>query len=418
MLQEFKQWMPKGQQLLFWGVLIVWMSSLLFLLFSGGKLGALMFFITTILTAYLLLLARWSGINDIVGKRISNNLNEKHRLETGDSIHLKTIFSIPGFWPIPYIFIRDQLIHHQLGTKIYQSSFVPDFDRNGYIEFTVPDLMRGSYKFGQTECSTGDLLNLFEHKSFLNLPSQFNVYPKTIRIREWPDVSLLKKSIFRNASASRYQKETNQIDGVREYVHGDRLSRIHWNASAKTGELKSKEFIRESIPKILLIIDQFYDAYDDDKQFELAVSATASMINYISKQQIPVGLFSPGKKVRYFKPKHGGANRHRLEDHLLYVSSDGDIPIQEALLNQRLQRLQGSLVVVITPVADDHIFHRLRWLKKMKLQPCHILLSSQASRENEKWKHRLQVEQISSYKIRSLEELPVALRGSNHESSG
>ncbi|MRH43433.1 DUF58 domain-containing protein [Aquibacillus halophilus] len=408
MLQVIKQSMPKDQQPLFWGVMVVWLCSFLYLLFSGGKLALIMVIITTIITAYLLLLARWSGINDITGKRVFSNTNELNRLETGDTFHLKTFFKIPGFWPIPYVLIKDQLIHHQLGTETYESSFVPDFYRSGEIDYSIYDLKRGSYRFGETECSTGDLLNLFEHKSSLQLPSEFKVYPKTIRIKDWPYISTFRKAISISSSTI-YKKETTEINGVREYIHGDRLSKVHWNASAKTGDLKSKEFTPESVTKILIIIDQYKLFYNDDKQFELAVSIAASIIRYVSKQQMPIGLFSPGKQVSFYQPKPGVTYSHRLEEHLLYVGMDGNLTIQKALLDQRLKRLQGSLVIIITPDASDQLFHRLKWLKKMNLHPCYIWLSSMKNPESEEWERRLKGEQITFYQIDSLAKLPVAL---------
>ncbi|WP_078549475.1 DUF58 domain-containing protein [Litchfieldia alkalitelluris] len=412
MLKAIKQWMPRDQRGLLWGVMFVWLTSLLFLLFTGGELGVLLFFITTVITTYLLLLGKWSGIKDIKGERASTNPGQ--RLETGDSFHVETSFEIPGFWPISYVLIKDEITHHQFGKQIYQSSFVPTTYRTGKVSYTISNLKRGAYDFGATECSITDLLNLFQHKATILLPVTFKVYPKSIRIKEWSFVSALRSGV-RDSSMSRNQKETTEIDGVREYTNGDRLSRIHWNASAKTGELKSKEFIRESVPKILIVIDQYHHSYHDEEQFELAVSTAASIIRYSSKQQIPIGLFSPGKKVNYYEVQQGMTYSHRLEEHLLYVKRDGENNIPKALLHRHLTRLQGSLIVVITPEKSNLLFHRLVGMKKMNLHPCHICIAPQKDSEVEKWKRRLDTEQIHCYMVDSLKELPVVLGGKTVE---
>ncbi len=412
MLQAMKNWMPKDQRSLFWGVIFVWISSLLFLLFTGGKLGVLLFFIMTVITSYLLLLGKWSGIKDIKGERISTNSSK--RLETGDSYQVETTFEIPGFWPILYVLIKDQVTHHRFGRQIYQSSFVPTTYRTGKISYTISNLKRGTYTFEATECSTTDLLHLFQHKTSLQLPTTFKVYPKSILIKEWSFASSLRNGI-RDSYSSRYQKETTELDGVREYTHGDRLSRIHWNASAKTGALKSKEFMRESVPKIMIVLDQYHHSYQDDVQFELAVSIAVSIIRYSSKNQMPIGLFLPGKKVNYFEPHQGEKHCHRLEEHLLYVKKDGEINIQKALLNRHLGRLQGSLVVVITPESNYPFLHGLRGLKKMNLHPCHLYTSRTNDSAVEKWERHLQADQIHCYPIASLKELPVVLGGKQFE---
>ncbi|MBM7573720.1 uncharacterized protein (DUF58 family) [Aquibacillus albus] len=407
MLQAIKQLMPKDQGPLVCGVIIVWVSSLLYLLFSGGKLAFILFVIITMISTYQLLLAKCSGIHTITGDRISKL---PKRLEAGDFYHIKTTFRIPGFWPILYVLIKERLTHHKFGTQIYESSFVPNFYRCGDIAYSIPNLKRGSYTFEETECSTGDLLNLFEHKSSLQLPLSFNVYPRTVHIDNWPYVSSFRKAI-RQTSASKYQKETIEMDGIRDYVHGDRLSIIHWNASAKTGDLKAKEFIRESVPNILILIDQYYASYHDEEQFELAVSTAASIIRYIRNHQIPVGLFLPGKQIRFYEPRPGVTYSHRLEEHLLHVDKNGEIPIEEVLLNQKLKQLQGSLVIVITPEASDSLFQRLQGLKKIQLHPCHIFLSSKDMPETELWENQLKKERIRYYPVRSLEALPAVLGG-------
>ena len=63
------------------------------------------------------------------------------------------------------------------------------------------------------------------------------------------------KGGFSHASAARASRETTQINGIREFLPGDRLSRIHWGATAKTGQWKSKEFEREALPRTIVLLD-------------------------------------------------------------------------------------------------------------------------------------------------------------------
>jgi len=406
MLQAVKQWMPNDQRALFWGVMLVWLCSLFFLLFTGGKLAFLLFFITTVITAYLVLLGKWSGITDIKAERMVTNYGK--RLETGDSFHIETNYQIPGFWPIPFVLIKDQVTHHEFGSQIYHSSFVPTTYRTGKVSYTISNLKRGTYTFGDTECSISDLLNLFQHKTSLPLPVTCKVYPKTITIKEWSLLSSFRNGV-RDVSISRFQRETTEMDGVRQYTHGDRLSRIHWNASAKTGEFKSKEFIRESVPNITIVLDQYRSSYQDEEQFELAVSIAASIIRYCTKNEIPTGLLSPGKKVMFYEAQSGVNNHQLLEEHLLYVKMDGEINIQKALLHRQITRLRGNFVIVITAETSTHLYNSLVGLKKMNLHPCHICSSNGS--DVEKWLRLLQSEQIRCYPVGSLKELPVVLGG-------
>ncbi|MBU9712347.1 DUF58 domain-containing protein [Evansella tamaricis] len=412
MLQQWKEyWMPKDQQTLFVGILLVWFCSTLFFLFAGGKLSFILFLIMSIITVYLMMLTRWSGIKEITGKRIITKPMGKQRIESDDTLTVSMTFKIPGFWPLPYVFIKDQVKHHHAGETLYESSFVPDYYRSGSIVYTIPSLRRGKYEFGETECSTVDLLNLFEHKSSLKLPVSLNVFPRTIPIRKWSSIARVKKSESYPLTTPIFQKETTEMDGVKEYIQGDRLSKIHWKASAKTGILKSKEFIKESKPRINLLLDQFPLVYQSDRQFELAVSVAASLIQYTEKNHLPTGLFSPGCNIRYFEPKGNTTFFHQLENHLLEVNKDGKFPIYEVMFDRRFRQMTDSTLVIISPDTSEDFYQRLKWLKRMNIHACHIWVSPEEDTEHSHWQKALFKHNILFYRVGELKELPAVLGG-------
>jgi len=66
------------------------------------------------------------------------------------------------------------------------------------------------------------------------------IYPYTADISEFhlPFGELSGGSAFRR----RTHHVTDNVTGVRDYVHGDSFNRIHWKSTARTGRLISKEF--------------------------------------------------------------------------------------------------------------------------------------------------------------------------------
>ncbi|MBU9723600.1 DUF58 domain-containing protein [Bacillus alkalicola] len=408
MFQQIKdRWLPENQLPVFIGVIITWLSSLLFLLFAGGKLALVMFVIMTIISTYLLLLTRWSGIKEIIGKRSVSYRKREGRLEAGDSFQMVVAFKLPGFWPIPYVFIKEHFSHNRLGEIVRESSFVPDFYRNGEINYTIPDLERGVYSYTTTECSTVDLLNFFEHNKTIHLPFSFKVFPKTIRIKEWSYINSNKKAAIQHVFHHN-QRETQEVDGVREYRMGDRLSRIHWNATARTGTWKSKEFIKESVPKVLIVLDQYKGAYHNRGQFELAVSITASIIQYVMKEKIPIGSLFAGINYQYMEPKSGMAYVRKIEDRLLHVECNGERTVDDVLLHDGLNNFRGS-IVVISPLTSDQLFQRFKWLKKRGMKTFHLLIGGKTKWELDRWEQLLQSESIDLSYIESLGQLPVVL---------
>ena len=64
---------------------------------------------------------------------------------------------------------------------------------------------------------------------------------------------------------------------LREYVPGDDRRHIHWKSSAKTGRFMIRQYEQTRRSRMLILLDTRRDAYVDDVEFELAVSAAASL---------------------------------------------------------------------------------------------------------------------------------------------
>ena len=81
-----------------------------------------------------------------------------------------------------------------------------------------------------------------------------------------------------------------ELKALREYLPGDSPRSIHWKSSAKTGQLKIKEFHREVDAGTVMFIDNFFtESYLED--FESLLSVAASMLNHLYEtDRMPQGL--------------------------------------------------------------------------------------------------------------------------------
>ena len=257
-------------QAAYWYVLCSVVFSFFFLLFQGGKLATMLFTIVTLLSVYLFV-GNWSGIKRTQGARILVNKEKEVHLEAGQSLQVQLQLQIPGIMPIPYILIKDRLLRQNGEEMIFEGSCVPDWKRRGEWIYMTSPLKRGTYKFGSSECVAEDVFGLFQHKGRVAMPQQVSVYPQSVNIKEWKQFHQMLKGMHYHSTSAHAHRETTQINGVREYMYGDRLSRIHWNATAKTGTWRSKEFERETLPKTILLLDRTHCVYNNPEQFELAV---------------------------------------------------------------------------------------------------------------------------------------------------
>ncbi len=395
----------------FWGVFACFICSFFFLMFQGGKLAFMVFAIVSALCVYLGL-GKWSGVQKAEGRRTLLNAAHDATVDAGTQVKVKIDVHIPGFWPIPYVTIKDRLVPRSGRELLFEASLVPDWRRRGEVEYTTPPLRRGFYQFGTTECATEDIFGMFQHSGTMALPGSFRVLPMTVPIKEWRQFHQMLKGNHHHSTTTRALRETTQINGVREYIYGDRISRIHWNATAKTGTWKSKEFERESLPKTIVMLDRQEQSYRSKERFELAVSVVASLIDYGANEELAIGLLSVGKDAVYIEPKRGAAYRDRIVNHLIDVEADGRYALPDVLKDYSRQFVQGSFFVVVSPQRSETMMQALNWLNQRQINPCHLWISSGYTPvEREDWLRQLRMKGYLGYSVMTLDELPHVLGG-------
>jgi len=93
-------------------------------------------------------------------------------------------------------------------------------------------------------------------------------------------------------------EDPSRLHGVRAFQPGDKLSRVHWRATARTGELQTKVYEPSAMIGAMLCCDLYEPAYEGSDVFrrsELAVSAAASLAVYIAACHQQIGLLSNGR---------------------------------------------------------------------------------------------------------------------------
>lgn len=355
----------------------VYAASLLYVLFQGGKTALMLFMILNLLLVYLLI-GRWSGISGVKGSRQLKNASGVTgpvlAFSAGQPLEVALSVKIPGFYPIPYVIIRDTLVRHNGQRYEFDSSVVLSLKRTGDMKYQMPALPRGEYRFDRTLCAASDVFGLFEHQGTFMAEASFSIMPATVPLRRWQGLQLGVRGLFSHTIAPRSSKETTQINGVREYLYGDRLSRIHWNATARTGEWKSKEFERESLPRTVIVLDCCKGDYsaDTEETFELAVSVAASLMESGLRSDTVMGLMSAGDKTVMIQPKPGQDQRSAALKHLTKVQLDGSRTLFAALKSSEGLLDAGIMVVLITADSAKNTLPCMEWLQKRGMSPCFI----------------------------------------------
>ncbi|MEF7436789.1 DUF58 domain-containing protein [Paenibacillus lautus] len=394
-------------------VLAVWCLCLLYVLFQGGKTSLMLFSMVSLLTVYLIG-AGFGGVNRVKAHRVVLGGTERggEQLHAGEQVRVKLDVQVPGLLPMPYMIVREVLQRHNGDSWSFEDSVIPNLRGAGKLVFQTPPLERGRYAFSKTECISEDIFGLMEHKGRIEVETDFRVLPRTIYIPKWQRNIRNSRLGGTQTTVSASRRETTQINGVRDYVYGDRISRIHWNATAKTGSWKSKEFEHESFPRTMIVLDCAADGYDNAQQFELAVSAAASLIEYGAKEHAGTGLFTAAQEARMFAPADHAGERMRMIQHLVDVDYNRKGKLIATLEKSYRHFPKGALFLLISPMSGKEASEIMRWVETRGMNPCFLQITpSNETTKRDESISLLQSRGISSYSVASLDELPAALGG-------
>ncbi|HKT69523.1 MAG TPA: DUF58 domain-containing protein [Terriglobales bacterium] len=111
---------------------------------------------------------------------------------------------------------------------------------------------------------------------------------------------------------------------IREYAPEDSARHVDWKASAKAGSLLVREFTREDERKLRIVFDNPPPGAVREKDYERAVSLTASLVWHFAEENSQISFVAPGY--------HGGPDVYRFLTYLALVApSDGESVVDKLL---------------------------------------------------------------------------------------
>ncbi len=100
---------------------------------------------------------------------------------------------------------------------------------------------------------TGDLFGLHRRYRVLTSPHFLLVYPDVVPLEGYELAS--RRPIGEIHLSHRLYEDPTRIAGVRRYELGDPLNRIHWRATARTGQLHCKLYEPSCVAGATLLLD-------------------------------------------------------------------------------------------------------------------------------------------------------------------
>lgn len=232
----------------------------------------------------------------------------------------------------------------------------------------IPTRRRGVVEVGPVRTVRADPIGLMRREIEWSGVRMLHVHPRTIA------VSPLSTGYLRDLEGTPTRDLTVSdiaFHALREYQPGDDRRFIHWRSSAKTGTFMVRQFEETRRSRMMVVLDLASEAYDSPDDFELAVSAAASLgarairdarsISFIvSGRARPPGRAPAGLgavRVGTAMRELPTASRERLLDALCLVETDDRAAGLADTVRAASESVSGvSLVFLVTgaarPVAD------------------------------------------------------------------
>ncbi len=258
---------------------------------------------------------------------------------------------------------------------------------------------RGLYRLGPTAILTGDPFGLYMMGRVFDTSAELLVYPAIVPLQhfglpfgELPGGARTERRAFHS---------TPNAAGIRDYLPGDSMSRIHWPVSARAQKLMVKEFELDPTADLWLVVDLQANVHvsatdrslrDDEPETrqrvgwmpgltrdvsrqgreaqlpaggpiqldptteEYSVAVAASLAAYFLAEGKSVGMIAWGQHRVTLPADRGGRQLTKILRALAVLRAEGNMSLGEVLVaEQRLFGRQDTLVIVTPSLAEEWV---------------------------------------------------------------
>ena len=139
---------------------------------------------------------------------------------------------------------------------------------------TISAHRRGVIQVGPMTIGRGDPVGILRREHAWPGVQQIFVHPVTVPI---PSTSAGLVRDLEGAPTSDIVDADLSFHAIRPYVAGDSRRHVHWKSTAKTGKLMVRQYEETRHSRIALVVDLESGGYASADEFEMAVSAAASL---------------------------------------------------------------------------------------------------------------------------------------------
>ncbi len=372
------------------------------LLIVTGLVGSLIsgaaFYTHLLVLGLLLVIGAWVWVRVVARSVRVSRKPDFYRASVGDifkeQYELVNSGRLPGMWVELY---NEMPLPTAAGSRLL-THLMPN-EKQAYVARTWLT-RRGGFPVGPTVLKVSDPLGLFRAERRFPADRSLVILPMIVPLQSF----LTRPGLIPGGAVIRRKTMdiTPHAAGVREYVSGDPMKRIHWPTSARRGTLMVKEFEQDPHAEVWLFLDaqqkvQSQKPYEtpamplenllfsrkpkltlSPSTLEYSISIAASLAHYFIGERRAVGLVTEDRTYAVLNAERSERQENKILETLAFVQGKGDLSISALASAQARQLPQGSNVILITPSTSLDLIVVTDDLQRRNLRPVVILLVAES----------------------------------------
>ena len=238
----------------------------------------------------------------------------------------------------------------------------------------------GTYRCGPIRVRAQDRFGLMTYSVGLGQPLRLRVFPAFERLREL--VAPARTQLYAGNRIARRHGEGIEFASIRDFTAGDRVRRVNWRATARSGIPLVNDFHLERNADVILFVDSFVDlGVDQDSVLTLAVRAAAALAEGYLGERDRVGVVGFGGLLRWLLPGMGPRHFYRVVEALLDTQVVTSYAWRAIDVIPRRVLPPAATIVALTPFLDPRslgaladLHHRGFELVVIEISPERFLL--------------------------------------------
>lgn len=256
-------------------------------------------------------------------------------------------------------------------------------------------IARGEFRLGPMVLMSGDPFGLFTARRFINATSRVVIYPTVVKLAHVD----LPMGMLSGGEAQRQRSHyiTTNAAGVRDYVMGDSINRVHWRTTARRDQLTVKEFEIDPLVDIWMFADFARTSVIEDPMLKRSESGyiipsgsstippsteeyvavvTASLARYFIDLERVLGFIAYTPQRAIHQPERGRRQLTHILETLAVARSTKTYTLAQMLVLEAQSFSRGTTLIIVTSSADNTWITEAMLLSKRGIKVLCVLIDA------------------------------------------